>query len=407
MTVRTRIFVDQGNADSFGCWWTSNNVKPGALTWDTWTSSANYAAMIDTVISDYKKRSALGELFFNPLLSLTEKCSYHPTIQAYRANMFGGEWTFHLPLRFDQIQKLNQDTSVYDLVFDPYEDEREIAISESWAKVDQSELLGLASLGELPETVLWLCTMTKRVIFLLKMWRSTKLELWAMRQLKKMTAKEYADALGNIWLELRYAVRPLIFEVKKALEALKKAIEMKGRFTARGYESTMTVGQDRLTSYNVHVSHEYTHNWTTLYSARAGVMYTIDEDINGMLAFWGLDQPVEAVWELTPLSFVFDWFFSIGKVISSWSVNASLGVLGSWVTERVSIVEEIQHSNYSLHSTYAFYAIDRLDPGFSTRERVVKRRVISPDRPLLPSMSLHLDVAKLLDLALIGKKLLA
>lgn len=126
-----------------------------------------------------------------------------------------------------------------------------------------------------------------------------------------------------------------------------------------------------------------------------------------MLAIWGIDQPLESIWELVPFSFILDWFFNIGNVISSWSLNPSLRPISSWVT-----VSELQTVTYLLNNgingnrTHDWKTFVWTD-GYYQATRLIQERFPNPARPILPSLKINLDIGKITDLATIGYKLLS
>lgn len=414
-TSRTRIVDPATQMNSIECWWTANAVKSGVTTYEH-PYHNQFDGMSDIVVSDYKKRVARGEMFFNPMQRETSRISYHPTVQQYRtkatssSTMYGGQWYFALPEQFsiDAVPLFGNGTNLdaFHALFDVYADPCSQAVTSAYADVDQSELLGLASIGEMPETVSWITSVLKRVVTIVATFASKKKILAAAKSARKLTAKDYTDAMSDLWLELRYAVRPLMFEAKQALEALRNAIKRSGRYTARGYQEDITTSSSFLEGYNANITHKYAKCIQTKYKVRAGVSYTILDDTTALLSHWGLDQPLEAIYELLPGSFIVDWFFNVGSVISSWSINASLGVLGSYVTETIQILGTIEYYGYDIHSSYYLYAVDGLTPGYAKREHLYKRRVISPDRAVLPSLNIKLDVAKIIDLVTIGRNFL-
>lgn len=413
ITSRTRIVDPAIQTNTIECWWTVNAIKSNVSTF-VHPYHNKFDGMSDFLVSDYKKRVARGEMFFNPMQRETSQISYMPTVQQYRtrltsdSTLYGGQWYFALPEQFsiDAVPLFGTNLDAFHALFDVYADLCSQAVTSAYADVDQSELLGLASIGEMPETVSWITSVLKRVVTIVATFASKKKILAAAKSARKLTAKDYTDAVSDLWLELRYAVRPLMFEAKQALEALQKAIKRSGRFTARGYIEDLTTSSSFLEGYNANITHKYAKCIQTKYKARAGVSYTILDDTMALLSHWGLDQPLEAIYELLPGSFIIDWFFNVGSVISSWSINASLGILGSYVTETIQILGTIEHYGYDIHSPYYLYAVDGLTPGYAKRDHTYKRRVISPDRVVLPSLNIKLDVAKIIDLVTIGRNFL-
>jgi hypothetical protein len=223
---------------------------------------------------------------------------------------------------------------------------------------------------------------------------------------KLMSGSGLADELSNLWLEFRYAVRPIAFEIEMAVKAMATEVNAGTRQTARGYSrSTDYESANRSFLFNgIKTTGYYNYTKSHTINIRAGVLYDIENDINGILSLWGMDQPLEAIWELTPFSFIIDWIFNIGDIISGWSVNASLRPLGSWVT--VSVDRNVSGAITSTSGgTPNVSHYDLLSGGSFINKMKIGQRIISPTRPVLPTFNLKLDLSKLVDLATIGRGL--
>lgn len=230
-----------------------------------------------------------------------------------------------------------------------------------------------------------------------------------MKVLNKMSSDGMStvDSLSNLWLEYRYAMRPLVFEMTQAITALGASVAKGTRQTARGYDEDFTTSSGTWTIDNgLTAVTTGSYYKATRLSFRAGVLYDIEQDINGILALWGFDQPWETIWELTPFSFIVDWFFNIGDIISGWSEQASLRALGSWVTIREDTVTTAKALSFEIN-THPLLASGSImaQQGILTDQTIYTQRVPSPSRPIIPTLNLKLDVSKLIDLATIGRGL--
>jgi hypothetical protein len=221
-----------------------------------------------------------------------------------------------------------------------------------------------------------------------------------------------------VWLELRYALRPLIYEVIQAIIALQTHISME-RFTARGFHR---VGPAKTSVEQVYTGLTTTGgNWDFRYKSetevsqvwRAGVLSSIEADINGLMSIWGVDQPIETIWELTPFSFILDWFFTIGDVIGAWSPQAGFSTLSSWCTfieketTTVSLIGYDMPDGQKVNvptTTYSGGSLIQAGSQTITVER--KLRFPNPNRSIVPSLTINLDLFKGMDLALISRSIL-
>jgi hypothetical protein len=296
-----------------------------------------------------------------------------------------------------------------DSFFQKWETARGQAILKAWANVDESEILAYATIGELPETVKWIASLYQRFVVILKVFTSKRVKLEAKRFMNTdVDTMSYVDALSNFWLEMRYAVRPLIFEMEQIVNAL-KASAVPPRRTARGRVDEQVT---EMVNYS-YVPRSYTvasvvgvTNEIDLY--RAGVLYNVDLESGSWAHVVALDQPLETMWELTRLSFLVDWFLNIGTLLSAHTPNAGLTPLCSWVVETHEYSWDLQmegkFDDTVRISGWTFTNMNS-SPGFSKGRWQVKRRVVNPPLPYFPSVSVNLDWAKTLDIATIARGL--
>lgn len=392
------------------CEWAGYDPAPNERTHAVRTSTKY---MWDIVTPNFHQLIAKGEIINNPMYK-------YRLVDRGNGSIFYAEGTWdssYLRVKSRTVEPPIEhlvDSSFYPsdtmtaidgvLDSDDFTAGRELAVSAAWANVDESEIQALASLAEMPETIKWVSSLLYRARKLISTFLSKKR---ALRKLLKGTNP--ADAFSDFWLEFRYAFRPLVFEMQQAVAALEKAVERELRHTARGFQ--------RETVTDVHEStHDYwiaTQNRRTVSTIdsnyRAGVLYAIKVDIDEINAVWGLDQPIETIWELTPFSFIIDWFFNIGDVISSWSVSSSLEARASWIVEHhrfgISTSQITLKAENSEAAKNANLTFDVETPGSRVTECHVTRRLPSPERPFTPHLNINLDAGKLLDLATIGRKL--
>jgi hypothetical protein len=253
----------------------------------------------------------------------------------------------------------------------------------------------------MPETLKWLVSVLSRFSRLIFSSRKKKLALIAQ-------GIKDPDTWTNFWLEFRYAVRPLFFEAQQALNALRDQIERSSRNTARGYNrdgKTVTVDSTGVwpndLSFTRRVTTTESHNY------RAGVLYTIASDIMGLAATWGLDKPLESLYELVPFSFMLDWMFNIGDVIASWTYNPSLQVQASWLVEKHAFSAKVTYGNVvNLAGPPVFTnMLVSSTPASATASLLVERRLPSPTRAIMPSFKLKLNTAKIVDILAIARGL--
>jgi hypothetical protein len=363
----------------------------------------SYSAMLDVVTPNWREIVAKGGIINNDMLSSIYSLSVVPGIYSCDGSnikdpsiTYSHNYGCVLPAA-NGARSL--DWGYFDLAYlNEYADERGVAIAKAWSNVDVSSIQALASLGELPETLHWMASLVQRAISVLRLFAQKRLLIRAGKTFR--SGASIIDAMANFWLELRYAFRPLVMDMRQAVEAWNAVLDKSDRFTARGYNriplstttSTYTVDDGIVSRVQTEEA-----------NFRAGVLFTID-NMSDMMSVWGLDKPIETIWELIPFSFIVDWFFNIGTVIGSWTPKPGLKPLASWCVEEISqqTVDTVLPKNWVDPSKWTIEHYQRT-AATTTTKQTVKRRIKSPTRSILPSFNLNLDTAKLIDLAAIGK----
>lgn len=279
---------------------------------------------------------------------------------------------------------------------------QEVAVTAAFANANEADLAALEMVAESKETVQSLLQIAGRIIRLVLAIRKGQFR----RVWKEFTPKELADR----WMEGRYAIRPLVYDIFAIARLLNtQSTRITERQTYRGSSTSGTVtASDVRSASAVAGSYQAWGRWTTTreVSARSGVLAKV-EAVRGVTAL-GLDQPFDALWELTTMSFVIDWFFNIGETIASWTPKLGITALASWVTVLDTVVQSkvIDHvvDTYPT-SPPPYERVLALSGGLTCTTTMTKTRMPSPARAILPNFVVRLDAAKLLDLMIMIKKL--
>lgn len=283
--------------------------------------------------------------------------------------------------------------------------ETEAAISAAWAGIDSTEVQSLVIIAEARKTVTSLTAIFQR---LLKVFKA----------LKKLQLKEAAGIISgkdaaDRYLEIRFAIRPLLYDVREIVAFWDNPAKLP-RFTSRATRSTEWSDiffKDQLYALYGEASTVTTCNAS--FEARAGVLF--DFNLSGFshtLQRLGFGQIAETVWETLPFSFLIDYFFNVGSVVASWTPQAGTNVLTSWVTTEKSVLQQLTYHDFHVKSGYTHSVPVTVDPyissdGGSYSKLVVEtKRIVEPDRPILPTFIPDIGVAKLADIILIARKVL-
>lgn len=380
---------------------------------ETYNDTFTYEAMWDVETPNFKQLSAAGEIINSKMVREEISAYVEPTfVNAVYECSWKPEDNFKsgyvqitdLLLNQGLLELTEWEQAVDDKLL-AYQSERNVAIAQAWANVDESELLAWASIGEMPETYRWLVSLYRRGIKVLALFKGKKLRMQLRKDLGKMSPVEYADAISNFWLELRYALRPLLFEMEQLITALDSSSKPPRR-TARGFydiETNSDTTERVDTGARQSLERRARLKRESIY--RAGILYEIsDTDVNWVEVL-GLDKPLESIWELTKLSFLIDWFLNVGDIISSHTTSVNLTPLASWIVEDHTFKTTYDYSGYERDQTGQNFQITSMIPTYGLQEATHRlvRRSIDLDKPWLPSIKINLDWAKIVDLAAIAR----
>lgn len=361
----------------------------------------------DTVTSGFRKAIAAGAIINNPFRSHTLTETY-PRLVSYNHDYCGkgtvlcasGQTIaqeFRHTGRLAPYCEYLDDTAIRQTI----ETVKGLAVTQAHANVDVSALLALATVAEGRKTVSSMASILTRVVRIVKAAKRLDAKYLA----NELSPKEVADR----YMELRYAIRPLIYDVRgvvKAVETDKSAPRTDMRQTFRGYAADLKQQKDtKLRDIAWLCQGTWDRKIDLSVSARAGVLCSVDiEQYNT----WGLDQPLETMWELMPFSFIVDWFINAGDVISSWTPNAGVSQKASWVTVKHRLTNTCKlvsaRSTASENANY-LSGTASVGPAELVREELVLERFVNPPLNVVPSVKLRMDWFKITDLVIILKNL--
>lgn len=279
------------------------------------------------------------------------------------------------------------------------------AVTQAWANIGDEKFDMLPSIMELRETLVSIRDIGFRLARFLRFLKKNldNGRAW-QRYLRGWTAKRFADQ----YMELRYSVRPLVYEIAGLMSALTAPnLDIGSRRTFRGFATDSDT-----------VENESTFSWadpsydqksisgrrvsTREVSVRAGVLCHVTS--SHWLDQWGFDNIPEALWEYTRLSFLYDWFIGIGSKIAAWTPEFGLKALTSWV-----VVEDVQFQSSEFTSATRNYqkpgaqtlVASLAVSGSASTSRTVRTRQINPQLSIFPAIKIKLDILKIADLLVI------
>lgn len=168
----------------------------------------------------------------------------------------------------------------------------------------------LTELAEMPETLRWLLDLCRSAADATVKSRNREVEIQKLLKRKVLTAVQAADAVADVWLQYRYAIKPLAYSI----EDIGRTLLEYQRIYAKFREKTESVVPDEV----LQVDGWVLQRSDLAITARCAIKnrYTGEGVVNSLLDLIKIN-PFSTAWELVPLSFVIDWFVNIGDVITS------------------------------------------------------------------------------------------
>jgi hypothetical protein len=383
------------------------------------TVEEKYESMTDVVTPNYHARSMNGDIINSPMTKTTtitrDKLASYSWYKSFDIRDGHGHWNEQW---YDYTSNVASsglmDAVGISLPSHSYSTQSAIdyAVNKAYSNIDVSDVQALVMAAEGQKTVLSLVSIFTRFIKILKKIK----RLDAKGLANELSGKELADR----YMELRYALRPLMYDVRGCAAALKQtAGDKPQRLTFRGTktddDSEIITDSEQISAPAASLQWTYDRCWETEWSydiaVRAGVLTAFEG--RNPVSILGLAQPMESLWEIVPFSFIVDWFLNIGDTIAAWTPNYGLNTLSSWYVLREKYYRKrtmwydnnvwwgTYGSNYRWNGGYTHSASDCLHD-----ITVIKTtRVPNPRRSILPTINVKLDGFKLADLVIIAKKI--
>jgi hypothetical protein len=209
----------------------------------------------------------------------------------------------------------------------------------------------------------------------------------------------FSNELSGRWLEWRYAIQPMMYDLQDALKAL---------YDSQTRPLWMRVASGGTSFYNdvelfaqVGSAKVYSISQSTG-QVRVGCYFRVNPDVQAFKRL-GLLNPVATLWELFPLSFVVDWLIPIGDYLGSLDAMVGVEVLSSWTS--YAFESSMTVTGYS-------HALPGEDAGYewgdsSKASKSSYNRVPAVDFNLpLPSFQLSLNANRVIDALALAKALM-
>lgn len=349
--------------------------------------------MYDVVIKDFRRLSAEGAIFNNPMYTESVKETTPLASYTYQTGVGTEDPTTYefkrrpwcLPLPSQMID---------------HENLIDLAQTAAYANVSANEGNTLLWLGEFKETVQMLFDIGNQ---LHKLYKATE---WARKQWAK--GKLSVEAQQQLTLSILYGILPLEESIAQFMEGLFRT-KPDGRHTARGFQvktSTENLSHDEpipfFSGSDVLERVQYVKTVETI--VRAGVLTDVDySEVPWLTVIVDPKSVVSTAYALARLSFVIDWFINVGNTLAAWSPSAGTTELAAWVAvEQTVTLTGV--SRYVIPSNRTDIVVNG-NGSFDIQKRIKYRQPISrADLAIFPRFTLDLDLSKISALVLLFAK---
>lgn len=226
--------------------------------------------------------------------------------------------------------------------------------------------------------------------------------------------RRYFSGIGskrwaNEWLELQYGWKPLLSDIYNAAEEIIRVNDSLMWFKGRGSDAKDT-SETRTTASDFDISGVSGYTYGPLKASTKLKLYSACElkillkaptSLN-QVARWTSLNPLSIAWELTPYSFVFDWFFDVGSYLR----NVETAVLynsafSAGYRSELSVAEQNTTINWSNWTTCPYFTRVVYVNGKSSGTRKDFSRVLLGSYPLprVPQIKTDLSSSRLLSAA--------
>lgn len=195
------------------------------------------------------------------------------------------------------------------------------------------------------------------------------------------------DKSANVWLQWRYAVQPMMFDFQAMLDyAIQNPLRPIVRhMTGRSAQSFSKV---------IKGSDYYVTQVNGKYAVEYGMYYQITQRAEFAKRL-GLCNVAQALWELTPASFILDWVIPIGRTVGAADALVGVSPLGWYRTTKIrstSMKQRLWVPAAGIYHPYAAYS----SPS-TTTYKLYNRVVAPPVSVPIPSISESLSMPRILD----------
>lgn len=176
-------------------------------------------------------------------------------------------------------------------------------------------------------------------------WNDKSLRPYLRRSVRDLRRQGIPETIAGKYLEYVYGWIPLMSDIKGVVELMKEQGQRPLLLSGKGVSNQET-GKPGSSYYNA--SYRCRSTWITAKEnakVSCKLYGRIDPDATGLrtLNQLGLLNPLSLVYELTPWSFVVDWFVPIGPVLNALTAPAGLKFVAGTRSVKSSFIGTYEH----------------------------------------------------------------
>lgn len=210
------------------------------------------------------------------------------------------------------------------------------SLQSALAKMNSADLDLGVMLGELRETISGLARPMAALREYVGLWNKLK------KTGKSPRMTDTLNMLSGSWLEWRYGITPLISDISAIIEHVKQqSLLLDGKLLRK--RAKVVIPDKTLKNSGSTMPGVYLLTGTVSVEVKTKCVTSVFYTLTRPLTFgetYGLTLgsiPVIA-WELTPLSFVWDWFFGVGDWLQSCNTSGARSFCGSSTSQKSTVV---------------------------------------------------------------------
>lgn len=293
--------------------------------------------MNDFITKDFAARKRKGEIINNAVDQVKEDCRYgifpFRNRTAKTQNPYVG-WDHSGEMSTWRLSTMSTNVNNALAYLEPSAEHKADLIAsqavKAEAKVTESDVNLAQTVAEFHQSVNMYKNLSKALRVIGK--KGIKAKALALLKPTRTNIRAARDA----WLAFRYGLMPSIRDYQGMVEAVGRKTQLRHtartRFVEYDTSSEIIVDGNPFSSMVVdwNIQREYRMKTS------AGVLYDFISEYKARVANIGCNQDLFTLgWEITPYSFVIDWFINVGEYLEAVAPRIGVNILCRWTTQRI------------------------------------------------------------------------